>query len=272
MRPSPPRNEIAKTRDDGLWLIALIWILILAGPPERKTQPVADHPEPRRAELVVDQVVEPVVQELVAERPVDHRRAVVRIVVDSGPSVSRGSGVLVEHDGRPVVLTAFHVVRSAPGRIVCHFQDGSSTRARLLGSSDAWDLAALDVGTPAIPPASMSSETFELGDELTVTGYGPHPSSFRQASGKVVGRSAPTSEHPTDFLTIDAEARDGDSGGPVFDRRGKVAGILWGCRDGQTRASEARRVLRFLDEVDTASQSSRTSTGSSCPDGRCLKR
>lgn len=264
-----------KRGDDGLWLLALIWILILAGPPERKTKPVADPPEPRREELVVHQVAEPeepIDFELVKEQPVDHRRALVRIVVDSGPSVSRGSGVLVEHGGRPVVLTAFHVVRSAPGRVVVHFQDGSSTRARVIGSSDAWDLVSLDVGAPAIRPASISSETFELGDELTVAGYGPHPSTFREASGKVVGRSSPTSEHPEDFLTIDAEARDGDSGGPVFDSRGRVAGILWGCRDGQARASEARRVLRFLEEADTAARSPAWSSSSSCPDGRCRKR
>ena len=41
-------------------------------------------------------------------------------------------------------------------------------------------------------------------------------------------------------------AREGDSGGPIFNERGELAGVLFGSGGGATAGSYAGRVREFL--------------------------
>jgi serine protease Do len=47
-------------------------------------------------------------------------------------------------------------------------------------------------------------------------------------------------------LELDVEARQGDSGGPIFNQRGELAGVLFGAGQGTTLGSFAPRVSCFL--------------------------
>ena len=45
-------------------------------------------------------------------------------------------------------------------------------------------------------------------------------------------------------MILETEVRSGDSGGPVFTKDGKLAGVLWGC-NGNTYASDLKRIRNF---------------------------
>lgn len=203
-----------------------------------------------------------------ANTPGDHRKAVVRIVVAQGPSTSRGSGVVVSHNGKPLVLTAWHVVRTNTSRHVpvVHFQDGTHSTGRVVKSSDAWDVAAIECDRYGADPVRLAGSPKD-GDWLSIAGYGPHPSTFRHVRGRLVGRGRPTREHPVDFIEVSVVARQGDSGGPIFTDAGEVAGILWGSTDAVTLGTHSGRLLAFLDGAAEGS----AAVAKSCPNGRCVK-
>ena len=48
------------------------------------------------------------------------------------------------------------------------------------------------------------------------------------------------------MVELDVEARQGDSGGPIFNQRGELAGVLFGAGQGTTIGSFAPRVESFL--------------------------
>jgi hypothetical protein len=48
------------------------------------------------------------------------------------------------------------------------------------------------------------------------------------------------------MVELDVEARQGDSGGPIFNQRGELAGVLFGAGQGTTLGSFAPRVNCFL--------------------------
>ena len=48
------------------------------------------------------------------------------------------------------------------------------------------------------------------------------------------------------MVELDVEARQGDSGGPIFNQQGELAGVLFGAGEGTTIGSFAPRVESFL--------------------------
>jgi serine protease Do len=190
------------------------------------------------------------------------RPAVCRIECGSGPSRDCGSGVLVEaHGGVPVVLTAWHVVRGHRDAIVVRWPDGTSGPARVVASSDPWDLAVLATEAPAASPVRLAARPPAVGDRLTLAGYGPTPFVYREAAGEVTQFVGPTGRHPMHMLEVRAAARQGDSGGPIFNARGEVVAVLWGSTKGLTAGSHVTEIRTLLGHPKAA-----------CPDGRCQKR
>jgi hypothetical protein len=206
----------------------------------------------------------------------DHRQAVVRIVVSDGPSTSRGSGVLVTVNGKPLVLTAYHVVRTSRSANIptVYFQDGIQSKAKVIKTDDAFDLAVLEC--EKVSPVAARLAAGEPTGTLTVAGYGPHPSKFRESAGRIVGRARPSRQHPMDHIVISTPARQGDSGGPVFNEAGEVAGILWGSEGRNTYATHAGRIQTWLatpeaEFVACDQQVNGPNKLDGCPDGRCRK-
>lgn len=189
------------------------------------------------------------------EPPLGHRAAVVRIFADDGArSRSIGSGTLVKWGGKIVVLTARHVVRGA-ARIVVELCTRRTHRASVLTVDAVWDCAVLElVGTPeGVVPAEV-----QLGDDampqegtrLESCGYGPD-GKLACNSGLFLGyrRSTAAPQGPDDWLVISGHARGGDSGGPVFNRRGRLVGVLWGTDGKEVVCVQAGRVHALLDEA-----------------------
>ena len=51
------------------------------------------------------------------------------------------------------------------------------------------------------------------------------------------------------MVELDVEARQGDSGGPIFNERGELAGVLFGAGQGTTLGSFGGRVESFLASI-----------------------
>jgi 2-alkenal reductase len=161
------------------------------------------------------------------------------LATDQGAG-GQGSGFVVTDDG--YVLTNSHVVtnagavsladvRGAP-QVFVEFRDGDRVAARVVG----WDLFD-DVALLKVDPARHdlapvplgNSSAVVVGEPVAAIGS-PFGAENSLATGVVsaTGRTIPalTSRYSlVDAIQIDAPINRGNSGGPLFDARGRVIGI-----------------------------------------------
>jgi S1-C subfamily serine protease len=156
----------------------------------------------------------------------------------SSAEVAQGSGFVVSKDG--YILTNSHVVTNAgegnavhgADRVYVEFQDLDRVPARIVG----WDVFD-DVALIRVDPQDHSLAPVPLGDSSAVAVGEPVAaigSPFGQEDSLGVGvvsathRSIAslTSKYSlVDAIQTDAPINHGNSGGPLFDARGRVIGI-----------------------------------------------
>jgi hypothetical protein len=172
--------------------------------------------------------------------------AVARIIVPDAEGSSAGSGSLVavnEHFG--LVVTNWHVVRNARGPIWVVFPSGFQSTATLVKADQDWDLAALLIFKPNVMPLAVSTQAPQLGERLTIAGHGS--GWYQSAAGQCIKYYSPDeSRFPKEWMEISTPARQGDSGGPIFNERGEIAGVLWGSDSNITMGSYCGRLRQFL--------------------------
>lgn len=173
------------------------------------------------------------------------RAAVARIVVQEQGGVAYGSGALIDARGEfGLVVTNWHVVREASGPIEVIFPSGFRSEARSLKLDEDWDLAALVIWRPPATPLPLATTAPRPGDRLTICGYGS--GQYREATGRCTEYYAPEIGLPQELVELSVEARQGDSGGPILNDAGQVAGVLFGAGQGTTLGSFGGRVGTFL--------------------------
>jgi len=157
----------------------------------------------------------------------------------AGASASQGSGFVVSGDG--VILTNSHVITTAgegsgavaPARSVyVEFKDRDRVAAKVVGWDVFDDVGVLQVGVQAhrLAPLPLGdSERVVVGEPVAAIG-----SPFGNENSLTVGvvsatqRSIEslTSQYDlVDAIQVDAPINHGNSGGPLFDARGRVIGI-----------------------------------------------
>lgn len=200
-----------------------------------------------RADSVMDRwrLFSPISAQKVVTNP---NPAVVRVMVDEGKMMANGSGSLVAtRDQYGLVVTNWHVVRDAKGAIQVVFPEGFRSEATVLKTDQDWDLAALLIWSPKVAPLSICATAPQPGDPLTIAGYGQ--GDYRAVTGKCTQYLAPSMKHPYEIVELSAEARKGDSGGPILNDRGELVGVLFGADRGSTSGSYCGRVRWFLSSV-----------------------
>lgn len=192
-------------------------------------------------------------------------------------SVNLGSGTLIDvtDDGQyGFVLTCAHLFDEGRGRVTARFADGSAHAATLLRIDRAADLAALEIVKPRSRPVAVSFAT-SRDARYTACGFGP-TGRFACVTGAGLGTTASSDRMN---LRLRGSVRSGDSGGGVFDSRGRIVGVIWGTAEGVTYASAGKPLERFLQStlgrrfasvVDPSTRSANSSSRlANCPDGRC---
>lgn len=160
----------------------------------------------------------------------------------SSPGASQGSGFVADAK-EGYILTNSHVITSAgdtsgsstpePAKeVYVEFKDRDRVRARIVG----WDVFD-DVGLLRVDPKAHPLVQVPLGDSNAVRVGEPVAaigSPFGNENSLAVGvvsavrrsiRSLTSSYNLTDAIQTDAPINHGNSGGPLFDARGRVIGI-----------------------------------------------
>ena len=177
--------------------------------------------------------------------------AVVRIVAAEKAGASLGSGVLVDANReQALVLTNWHVVRDSRSAVLVQFPDGFQTAGTVVRWDEAWDLAALVIWKPPATPVPLAATPPAPGDLLTIAGYGRGP--YRAQTGRCTEYLSPGTGYPKEFVELSAGARQGDSGGPILNERGELAGVLFGQNNGHTIGSCSTRLRTFLASVGSS--------------------
>jgi hypothetical protein len=107
-----------------------------------------------------------------------------------------------------------------------------------------WDLAALSIKRPGVAPVEVSENAPQPGEPLTIAGYGS--GNYRAVAGRCTQYVAPGTRMPFEMVELAASARQGESGGPILNRHGELAGVLFGEGGGRTAGSYCGRVKWFL--------------------------
>jgi serine protease Do len=164
-----------------------------------------------------------------------------------------GSGVLISADGK--VMTAAHVVHSMD-EITVEFLGGETVSARIVASEPAADLSLLQLDR--VPPGAKvalmaDSSTMHVGDEVVIVGA-PYGLSYSLSAGYISARWAPNTVYKTmpmaEFFQTDAVINTGNSGGPMFNKKGEVIGIV----SHNISKSGGSEGLGFVVTVNTAKQ------------------
>jgi len=193
--------------------------------------------------------------------------AVVRIVAAEQGGASLGSGVLVDANPQQgLVLTNWHVVRDSRSAVLVQFPDGFQTAGTVIRMDEAWDLAAVVIWKPPATPIPLAATNPVPGDLLTIAGYGRGP--FRAQSGRCTEYLSPATGYPKEFVELAAGARQGDSGGPILNERGELAGVLFGQNGGRTIGSCSTRLRAFLATVGSRGFVPPPAGGAALADGR----
>ncbi|MEZ6066156.1 MAG: trypsin-like peptidase domain-containing protein [Planctomycetaceae bacterium] len=172
-------------------------------------------------------------------------RKVVPCTVSIQVGRAQGSGVIVSPDG--YVLTAAHVIGQPGRRCTIIFPDGTRKSGETLGVDTMIDAGLVKLNeqrTGGWPYAAMAeSDPVEVGAWCIATG---HPGGFNVDRQPVVrlGRVIFTSKR---VLQSDCELVGGDSGGPLFDMRGRVIAVNSRIQD-STSANYHVPVRAYRDE------------------------
>ena len=141
--------------------------------------------------------------------------------------IERGSGVLISRDG--LVLTAAYLVHGMD-EISVEFPGGVKVSARVVTSEPAAaDLALLQldrVPLGSIVSPMADSNTVQVRDKVLIVGA----PSYSLSVGSISARWAPNTAYRTmplaEFFQADATIDASNSGGPMFNLKGEVIGIV----------------------------------------------
>jgi len=139
-----------------------------------------------------------------------------------------GSGVLIRDN---IILTASHVVAKAD-QIMVQFFDGETVEATTTRMSRIADVALITLKRPPANPQVAqigNSDEVRIGDAVFVVGA-PMGLPYSLSRGVISGRHSESNlsndGKSLEFFQTDAAINTGNSGGPMFNYKGEVIGIV----------------------------------------------
>jgi len=147
-------------------------------------------------------------------------------------TAGRGSGFIIDPSG--IAVTNNHVVT---GAALIKVWVGGSTQplnARILGVSECWDLAVIDIEGDNFPYFEWYEGSTDPGVEVYSAGFPLGDPEYTLTKGIIskANASGETSWASVDaVIEHDARIRSGNSGGPLLSKDGKVIGINYAGSD-----------------------------------------
>ncbi len=147
-----------------------------------------------------------------------------------------GSGFIISSDG--YILTNYHVIEDAAKggyEISVLTHDGSEYVASIVGHEAENDVAVLKIEAEGLSAATLGdSDAMAVGDSVYAVGNPLGELEYTMTSGMVsaLDRDITTydsesgSYNTINMFQIDAAVNSGNSGGPVYNNRGQVIGIV----------------------------------------------
>lgn len=137
-----------------------------------------------------------------------------------------GSGFVVHESG--LIITARHIAER-PGNYVVIFADGARRNVIGIRTSYNSDCAIMSVRRANIQSAKLAIQT-HVGETVFVVGSPFDAMYTNYVTRGIVSKMNIVNEFfcVTHLIMVDAAASPGNSGGPVFNERGEVIGVLIG--------------------------------------------
>jgi S1-C subfamily serine protease len=181
------------------------------------------------------------------------KKGVVTIVSKlgyDGTSEAAGTGIILTSDGE--ILTNNHVVEDSTSITVTVESTGESYTAQVVGTDATDDVAVLQLvddngdEVTGLTAAALDDDQLAVGDSITDVGNAGGTGDLVVATGTVsaldqsiqVADESTGAEKTLDGLVeLDADIVSGDSGGPVLDAEGEVAGIATAASSGSAQVT-----------------------------------
>jgi S1-C subfamily serine protease len=136
----------------------------------------------------------------------------------------RGSGFVALAGG--IVVTAAHVIGTAPSDLSLLTVDGRRMSAEVLKVDAVIDVAVLRAADRRLPPIRWAdTAAVSLGEAVRIVGY-PFGRPDVTVTGGVLARRIPAGPQRREELVTDADADPGNSGGPLLTACGEALGVV----------------------------------------------
>jgi serine protease Do len=145
--------------------------------------------------------------------------------------LASGSGFIISNDG--YILTNHHVIESSISRgykLMVYLQDGTAYEAKVVGYESENDVAVLKIDAKALNPVTTgNSDAIRVGDSVYAVGDPLGLLKYTMTDGIVsaLDRVITVDRNTTiSMFQISAAVNSGNSGGPVYNSKGEVIGIV----------------------------------------------
>jgi len=191
----------------------------------------------------------------------DQKVGVVTIVstLNYSQAEAAGTGIILTSAGE--ILTNNHVVQGSTAITVTVESTGASYRAKVVGTDEVDDVAVLQLvdssgsNVTGLIKATIDSGTLSAGDAVISVGNAEGTGNLVAASGTVTALDQAITvandvtgndEHLSGLIETDADVVSGDSGGPLIDKQGEVAGMVTAASSG------SRHITGFAIPINSA--------------------
>ncbi len=147
----------------------------------------------------------------------------------------QGTGIIIDPKGW--IITNTHIVKNAP-RINVILHDGRIFFAQVLFVSVDHDFSILRINGagPLAPVKFADSATAQVGESIMAIGSSDY-NDHSILSGNITGLIQSQSSGTIEFIETNLSLYQGDSGGPIFNRQGKLLGMVMGKHQSKAHSS-----------------------------------
>jgi serine protease Do len=147
------------------------------------------------------------------------------------PSAVSGSGFIISSDG--YIVTNYHVIAYAVEQgfsLTVMMHNGKSFPAKVIGYEQDNDLAVIKIDATGLSTVTMgNNDTMKVGDKIYAVGNPLGELDYTMTNGIVSALDRVIQVEDTtsiNMFQIDAAVNAGNSGGPVYNSKGQVIGIV----------------------------------------------